>query len=136
MNIAEIISSLSLLIVFVTVLFSYFVTKADELLDFKLSTISTNEDKLKKQRKKVRNFIWFNWVFPILLINISSFWILIPTVMEIFETYDFAPLDFEIKPTIFVFIAIYLFIFIILSVIKLIKLFGVNNEINKSINKL
>ncbi len=136
MNLDEIISSLSLLIVFFTVLFSYFVTKVDELLDFKLSTISTSEDKLKKQRKKVRNFIWVNWIFPIVLINICSFWLLIPTVIKIFESHDLTLFNFEIKPTIVGFIAFCLFIFIKLSVIKLIKLLAVNNEINKSIKKL
>lgn len=136
MNITEIISSLSLLIVFVTVLFSYFVSKADELINFKLSSISTNNDKLTKQKKIVNEFIWFNWLFPIVLLNIASFWLLVPTAINIIKTHDFSILDFDIKPTIFIFITYYLVVFVILSIIKLIRLFMVKKKIVESINKL
>ena len=136
MKLNDIISSLSLLIVFVTILFNYFIPEADKIINFNLSSISTNKDKLEKQKEKVNNFIWFCWLFPIVILNIISTWLLLPTALKIINNHYFSLINFEIQPTIFILITIYLCIFSVLSIIKLIKLFKANHEIKKSISKL
>ncbi len=136
MNINEIITSISLLVVFVTILFNYFVPKAEGLIDFDINSISTSKSKLKKKKKKIDLFIWFNWIFPIVSLNIATLWMLIPDAIKIVKTYDFNILNFDTIPTVFMLITFYLIVFVFISVIKLIMLFSTRKKINEKIKGL
>lgn len=134
MKLNEIISSMSLLLVFVTLLFNYFVPKADSFINFKISSISTNQDKLKEHKRKITSFLIFSWLLPVVLLSAICSWVMIPSAINIMKNYDFSLLKFDIIPTIYVLVSIYISIFSVLAFWKAIQLNNSRRHMKSKIN--
>jgi hypothetical protein len=134
MELNEIISSMSLLLVFVTLLFNYFVPRADSFINFEISSISTSQEKLKEHKRKLTSFLIFSWLFPVVLLSAICSWIMAPSAINVMKTYDFSLLKFDIIPTIYVLVSIYIGIFSLLAIWKAIQLNKSRLEVKSKIN--
>ena len=115
----EILSAVSVLLIFLTVLLS--------LIEKNVETILSNRppqdhaDKMKKYKKKIRNILYFKLI-PIFLIYAIVFYVLIPSTIKIILNSAFSFWDFDALNTIFIFVEIGLFSLLIYSLIKIICL--------------
>ena len=82
LNLDEIVSATSLLVVFSTLLFTYFVTTADKLIYYKLSQIITDRVKLKNKKDELKNFI-IKWLFSITFLNLLICAVIFPSTLKI-----------------------------------------------------
>jgi hypothetical protein len=114
----EIITAISLVVVFITVLFSYYVAKADYFINYDLNLIKTSHEELKKFFEPLKSFTIFNWFATIVVLNLIIIWILMPSVIKILNYYDFYFFKFEVVPTIFIAINIYFSIMVLLSILN------------------
>lgn len=121
-NLNEIISAISLLVVFSTLLFTYFVKEADEFILFDLSKIDTNQRKLKTHKGKLLNFILWKWLSPVVLLNVIFSIIVFPLTLKIFKSTSFSFFNHDPIKTLFVLISIYILIFTFLTIYKLFQL--------------
>jgi len=136
MKLNETFEAISLLVVLVTLLFNYYVRKADCFINDNLANIKTNKDKLNALRKDLIPFMLYNWLFSVVLLSIIVCWVIIPDAIKIITTYTFHIINFNTIPTIYVLVTLYLMIFAFLSIIKLYRLNKKRLDINKRIKEL
>jgi hypothetical protein len=119
-HINELITAISLLVVFSTLMFNYFVISADNFINFDYTNITTNEYKLHEHKKKLRSFTLYKWLFPVVILNVIVCWVIMPDAIRITISMTFNLVNFEAIPTVYVLITLYLIIYTGMSIIKFI----------------
>lgn len=115
----EAISSLGLLIVFITVLFNVISKDVDFFLSKDIYGPSTpNSHKIYKKFQKI---IWLKTGFLILLMFFVSY-LLLPSVIDIILSSDFSLWHFDIDKTLFVAVELFLIVFTVFSFELFVKL--------------
>lgn len=135
MLLEEIISSISLIAVFTTVLFSLYAPKADFFINYDLSKIIGSASKIKEHFVSINKFIFYNWLLIILVFNVIVSWILTPNLIYVLKNSKINLFAFDINSTIYCIITIYFYTFTVISFYKLFFLIKKRIEIKKELNK-
>ncbi len=118
--ISEILSSISVLLVFLTILVTYLSTELNAILN-ESKPVKDRKAEREKFIKKLR-FILFIKSVPITLVFLLVTYTLLPTTFEIIQTSDVALWDFDSLRTIFMIVELGLVGFTIYSLIQTIRL--------------
>lgn len=117
---AETLSAISVLLVFVTVLLSSIEQNVETILSKRPQ--QEHKDKMRKYKRKIKNILCFKLI-PISLIYTIVFYTLLPSTIEIISVSTFSFWHFDTLNTIFVFVEVGLLGLVIYSISKVITLF-------------
>jgi hypothetical protein len=116
---SDILSSISILLVFATIAFDIFMKKAHDFQnEEELDSEATERIKSKMKRKKllIKEFIF------LLVSLIILFYVQLPTTVNILKNSIFSIWNFETVSTLFILINLGILIILVISFIKLIKI--------------
>lgn len=117
---AETLSAISVLLVFLTVLLSSIEQNVETILSKRPQ--QEHKDKMRKYKRKIKNILYFKLI-PISLIYTIVFYTLLPSTIEIISVSTFSFWYFDTLNTIFVFVEAGLLGLVIYSISKVITLF-------------
>ncbi|WP_147379538.1 hypothetical protein [Culturomica massiliensis] len=117
---AETLSAVSVLLVFLTVLLSSIEQNVETILSKRPQ--QEHKDKMRKYKRKIKNILCFKLI-PISLIYTIVFYTLLPSTIEIISVSTFSFWHFDTLNTIFVFVEVGLLGLVIYSISKVITLF-------------
>lgn len=119
-NIKEIYDALSILLVFVTVIFDLKYSKASEVLN---KPKARTKEKIKDQIKEIREMVLGEWLV-VTVIFFVIWYIMGPTAIHIIGNYDVKLFDFDITLTVYMIIfaiVSYFTVYVIWIELRLIK---------------
>lgn len=125
-NISEIYNALAILLVFATILFEKSTSKMTALLEARIEL--SQEKKTKKQKIELIKFGLTDWIV-VVVIFIGSFFIMLPTAIDVLRSSHFTLLNCNISYSLF------MMIFLILLYFNLV-IIKYTIEIAKHYNKL
>ncbi len=117
---AETLSAISVLLVFLTFLLNSIEQSLDTILSKR--PYEDHVDKMNKYKEKIRSILFLKLV-PISLVYIITFYVLLPDTFIIISNSTFSFWDFDALNTIFVFVEIGLLGLAIYSISKIVILF-------------
>lgn len=117
---SDLLSSISVLLVFLTILIAFISTELNAVLD----TIKPEKTRPKERNKFIKHLrqVLLLKSLPVTLIFLIVSYTLLPKTIEIFKTSEFAFWDFDSLRTIFLFIELGLIGFTFYSIIQTIRL--------------
>jgi len=118
-NISDIYSAISIILVFIMVIYDIEIKKMNEIMDERKPP-EEQKEKLKNFKRKVKKC-----EFRLLFVGITLFllfWILFPKAVEIISTSHINLINFDIANTLYVFIEIAVFFMFITIIINFIKI--------------
>ncbi|MFA9397400.1 MAG: hypothetical protein ACERKV_03925 [Clostridiaceae bacterium] len=106
-------TAISLLLIFVTTLFSI---KYEKIKEYTVEDIKVDKPKEKnRQKEKFKKALIFEWS-PVIFLNLICVYLLLPSVIEIIKNSHFSFFNFDFIRTAFVLIWIMLILFSIFSI--------------------
>lgn len=106
-------TAISLLLIFVTTLFSI---KYEKIKEYSIEDIKVDKPKEKnRQKEKFKKALAFEWS-PVIFLNLICAYLMLPSVIEIIKNSKFSYFNFDFIRTAFILIWIMLIIFSIFSI--------------------
>lgn len=119
-NIKEIYEALSILLVFITVIFDLKYSKASEVLN---KPKARTKEKIKDQIKEIRKMLLGEWLIVTVIFSVI-WYIMGPTAIDIIDNYNIKLFNFDIPLTIYMVIWVivsYFTVYVIWIELRLIK---------------